>query len=54
MSGEGGGTVAAPIAQAVIAKWFEKKRAREAGAEEDAAVLQQRTAVAPMPQTGRP
>ena len=34
-AGQGGGTVAAPIAREVIAKWFEKKRARELEAERE-------------------
>ena len=53
-AGEGGGAVAAPIAREVIAKWFEKKRARESGPEDGADVVQQQAAAGPVPQTGRP
>jgi len=53
-AGEGGGAVAAPIAREVIAKWFEKKRARESGPEDDADVVQQQAAAGAVPQTGRP
>ena len=53
-AGEGGGTVAAPIARAVIAQWFEKKRARERESEAGADVVQQQAVVHPVTQSERP